>query len=195
MIYVAFLRGVNVGGRSIVAMDAVKRALAAAGMKDIRTYINSGNVMFSTAASDARRLTTTVEEALALHTGMDIKVVVLEHAILQRLVDAIPPDWVDDETMRTYVLLLWKEVDGPAILERLPARAGVDELRYAPGAVIWRVDRENLTRSGMSKIVGTPLYKQLTVRSANTVRKLNALTVTSGAQTGVVRRAAMNRGS
>ena len=66
------------------------------------------------------------------------------------MVDAIPRNWVDDKTMRTYVLLLWKE---------LPIKPGVDELRYTPGAVVWRVDRENVGRSQMNRIVGTHLYK------------------------------------
>jgi uncharacterized protein (DUF1697 family) len=80
--------------------------------------------------------------------------------------------------MRTYVLLLWKELDDRTILDRLPIKAGVDELMYMPGAVVWRVDRENVGKSHMNRIVGTPLYKKITVRSANTVRKLNDLTET-----------------
>jgi uncharacterized protein (DUF1697 family) len=41
--------------------------------------------------------------------------------------------------------------------------------------VIWQVDRKNVTKSGMSRIVGTPDYKQITMRSANTMRKLNEM--------------------
>jgi uncharacterized protein (DUF1697 family) len=95
---------------------------------------------------------------------------------LKKMVDAIPRNWVDDKTMRTYVLLLWKEVDDRGILDRLPTKPGVDELRYTPGSVVWRVDRENVGRSQMNRIVGTPLYKKITIRSANTMRKLNHLT-------------------
>ena len=176
MTYVAFLRGVNVGGKGIVSMAAVKEALVALGLSDVRTYINSGNVIFSTRAADVVRLTARIEEALELHTGMAIKVLVMDHRALKKMVDAIPRNWVDDKTMRTYVLLLWKELDDRGILDRLPMRAGVDELRYMPGAVVWRVDRENVGRSHMNRIVGTPLYKKITMRSANTMRKLDALT-------------------
>lgn len=176
MTYVAFLRGVNVGGKSIVSMAAIKEALVAIGLADVRTYINSGNVIFSTRASDASRLTSRIEKALERHTGMAIKVLVMDHAALKKLVAAIPRNWVDDKTMRTYVLLLWKELDDRAILERLPIHPGVDELRYTPGAVIWRVDRENVSRSHMSRMMGTPIYKKITVRNANTIRKLDELT-------------------
>ena len=176
MTYVAFLRAVNVGGTGIVSMAAIKEALTALGLADVRTLLNSGNVIFSTRASDTRRLATRVEGALEQHTGLAIKVLIRDHLELQRLVDAIPRSWVDDKTMRTYVLLLWKELDDRTILDRLPARAGVDELRYVPGAVIWRVDRGNVTKSQMNRIVGTPLYKSVTIRSVNTVRKLVGLT-------------------
>jgi len=176
MVYVAFLRGVNVGGKGIVSMAAIREALVALGLSDVRTYINSGNVIFSTRALDAQRLTVRIEKALEQHTGMAIKVLVMDHKALKKMVDAIPRNWVDDKTMRTYVLMLWKELDDRGILERISAKPGIDELRYTPGAVVWRVDRENVSKSHMNKIVGTPLYKKITIRSANTMRKLNELT-------------------
>jgi len=176
MTYVAFLRGVNVGGKGIVSMAAIKEALVALGLLDVRTYINSGNVIFSTRASDAQQLAARIEKALEQHTGMAIKVLVMDYKTLKKMVDAIPSNWVDDKTMRTYFLLLWKELDDRKILDRLPTRPGVDELKYTPGAVVWRVDRENVGRSHMNRIVGTPQYKKITIRSANTMRKLNELT-------------------
>ena len=176
MVYVAFLRAVNVGGKGIVSMAAIKEALVAMGLADVRTYINSGNVVFSTGASSTPRLTARIEKALKQRTGTAINVLVIDRAALKKLVDAIPRNWVDDKTMRTYVMLLWKELDDRRILDRLPSKPGVDELRYAPGAVIWRVDRKNLGRSQMNRIVGTAVYKKMTFRSANTIRRLDELT-------------------
>ena len=111
---------------------------------------------------------------------MAIKVLVMDHQALKKVVAAIPRNWVDDKTMRTYVLLLWRELDDRNILDRVPTKPGVDELKYTPGAVIWRVDRVNVTKSQMNRLVGTPLYKKITIRSANTMRKLNELMVPSG---------------
>jgi len=176
MVYVAFLRAVNVGGKGNVSMAAIKKALVDLGLSDVRTYINSGNVIFSTPALDSQKLGARIEKALEERTSMPIKLLVMDHKGLKKLVDAIPRNWVDDRTMRTYVLLLWKELDDRKILEWLPARPGVDNLRYEPGAVIWQVDRKDLAKSRMSRIIGTPYYKQMTIRSANTMRKLNELT-------------------
>lgn len=176
MIYVAFLRGINVGGKGIVSMASIREALVDLGLSDIRTHINSGNVIFSTRASDVRKLATRVEKGLQERTGMSIKVLVLGHKSLKTLVGAIPRNWVDDKTMRTYVLLLWPELDDEQILERLPITPGVDNVRYARGAVIWQVDRKDIGKSRMDRIIGTPYYKQMTIRSANTMRKLDELT-------------------
>ena len=176
MTYVAFLRAVNVGGNSMVSMAAVKEALVDAGLSDVRTYINSGNVLFSTGRSAAGRLTATIEKALGQRTGVAINVLVMDHKALRRVVDAIPREWVDDKSMRTYVLLLWKELDDRNILDRLPVNPEVDHLAYTPGAVIWHVDRKDLSRSRMTRMIGTPIYKKMTIRSANTVRKLDELT-------------------
>src|SRR3977135_999240 len=118
MTYVAFLSVVNVGGKGIVSMAAIKEALVALGLSDVRTYINSGNVIFSTRASDAQRLPARNEKALERHTGMAIKLLVMDHKAMKKMVNAIPRNWVDDKTMRTYVLLLWKELDNRRILDR-----------------------------------------------------------------------------
>jgi uncharacterized protein (DUF1697 family) len=175
VVYVAFLRGINVGGKSIVSMATIKEALVELGLSDVRTYINSGNVIFTTRESAPRSLAAAIEKALEGRTGTPAKALVVDHKSLKKLVDAIPRGWVDDKTMRTYVLLLWKDIDDPKILERMPVKPGIDSVRYAPGAVIWQVDRKNVTKSGMSRIVGTADYKQITIRSANTMRKLNEM--------------------
>ena len=177
MTYVAFLRGVNVGGKGIVSMSAIKEALVDLGLRNVRTYINSGNVLFSTRPSNVERLTARIETALEHKSGMAIRVLLMDHRALKKLVEAIPAGWVDDKTMRTYVLLLWKELDEPTITQRLPVNQDVDELKYTPGAVIWRVDRKDVSRSRMNRLVGTPLYKKMTVRSANTMRKLDQMTL------------------
>lgn len=179
MTYVALLRAVNVGGRGIVSMAAIRHALTALGLEDVRTHINSGNALFSAPAGDTEELAARIEEALKRHTGIPLKVLVMDQAALRRVVEAIPREWVDDDTMRTYVLLLWNELDDPTILDRLPTSPGVDELRYTQGAVIWRVDRANVGKSRMNRLAGTPLYRQITIRSTNTMRRLYELTATS----------------
>ena len=94
--YVALLRGVNVGGKSTVSMAALAETFRGLGLDDVRTYINSGNVIFSTATTPEARLTARIERAIAKDTGLPVSVLVLEHAALRSIVAAIPAAWVTD---------------------------------------------------------------------------------------------------
>jgi uncharacterized protein (DUF1697 family) len=172
MRYVALLRAVNVGGTGMVSMADLKAAFEAAGMVRVRTYINSGNIIFSSDALDREQLTDSLQAAIREAVGLDIDLQVRDEDELAAVVAAIPPDWTNDDTMRCDVVFLQPDVDRPGILEDLGPRPGVEDALYMTGAVVWRVDRENATRSRLTKIVGTKLYKRVTVRNCNTTRKL-----------------------
>jgi uncharacterized protein (DUF1697 family) len=172
MIYVALLRGINVGGKNKVDMNELKAVVEQAGMASVSTYINSGNVVFSSCSRSRARLAARLEKAVAVHFGFDVKVLVRDREDMRAIASAIPADWVNGPTMKCDVMFLWDGADRPGILEELTIKPGVDEVRYVPGAVIWKVDRDLVTRSGMMKLAGTQLYQQMTIRNCNTVRKL-----------------------
>lgn len=51
----------------------------------------------------------------------------------------------------------------------------VDDLRYAHGAILWHIEKKNYTKSKMHDFIGTTLYKNMTARNVNTIRKLVTL--------------------
>jgi uncharacterized protein (DUF1697 family) len=175
MVWVALLRGINVGGNRAVSMKTLAAVFQEAGMADVRTYINSGNVVFSTKLRSSSRIAPLLEKAIAERFGFTVDVLVVEQRKLTEIVAAISPTWTNDQTMRCDVLFLWDDVDRESILDELPVKEGIDTVRYTPGAVIWQVARENVDESRMAKLVGTPLYKRMTIRNCNTARKLLAL--------------------
>ena len=73
--------------------------------------------------------------------------------------------------MRTDVLFLWEEFDNPESIDQLKI-SSVDNVKYISGAVLWNVEEKDYSKSGMQKLVGTKIYKNMTVRNVNTVRKL-----------------------
>ena len=77
--------------------------------------------------------------------------------------------------MKCDVLFLWDEVDGETLLRELEIKPNIDTVIYAPGAVLWAVDKCNATKSGLLKFVGTSPYKKTTVRNVNTTRKIYAI--------------------
>lgn len=171
MRYVALLRGINVGGKNKVEMARLTETFERVGATGVRTYIASGNVIFDDKRA-AQQLAGVIEDAIEEEFGLRLKVLLCDEATFREIAAATPEIWVNDKTMRTDVMFLWEDVDSPETVERLPAKDGIDEVRYVPGAILWRVDFEDLTRSGKARLVGTKLYKSMTVRNINTVRKL-----------------------
>ncbi len=172
MIYVALLRGINVGGNNKVDMKQLKAAFERAGMTEVSTYINSGNVIFRDDNRLRPELVKALEAEILKVFDLSIKVLLRSFDEMKAINAALPADWTNDDQMKSDVMYLWEEVDLPEVMERLVIKPGIDTVKYVPGAVIWGVARKNVTRSGLMKIVGTDLYKQMTVRNCNTARKL-----------------------
>lgn len=169
---VAFLRGINVGGNNIVDMKRLKATFESLGLGGVSTYINSGNVVFEAVPEDPRVLVADMERAIRQDFGLDIPVIVRSVEHLERICREVPATWVNNEAMRTDVMFLWEQFDTPAVMELLRVNP-VDEVRYVPGAIVWHVDdRSAVRKSGMVKLMGTELYRNMTIRNINTVRKL-----------------------
>lgn len=175
MVYVALLRGINVGGNRKVEMARLKAVFEAAGMLGVSTYINSGNVLFGAPARKGAALARELESAIEAEFGFPVPVIIRDANQMSALDAELPDDWMDGPRTKCDVMFLAREVDRPDILDSLTIKPEIDEVRYTPGAILWRVDRPKVTRSGLMRIVGSELYLQMTIRNCNTARKLAAL--------------------
>lgn len=181
MKYVALLRGINVGGNSKVEMKRLKAVFEKAGMHEVQTYINSGNVIFEeakAAASDTSKIASKLEKAIASEFGFVVRVLVKSLPEMKKIVGALHDSWATDKDQRCDIIFLWPEFDSKAVLKG-PAlkwlKPDIDTVVYVKGALIWRFDRKHATKSGMPKIIGSALYKNSTARNCNTGRKLLAM--------------------
>jgi uncharacterized protein (DUF1697 family) len=172
MTYVALLRGINVGGKNKVAMPRLKKTFEGLGLRDVTTYINSGNVIFKDTKRKPATIVSALERAIEKDFGLPIKVLIRDLPAIKKVIKALPDSWTNDQQMKCDVMFLWEGVDRKDIVDGLRIKPEIEDLVYVPGALIWRVDRPAITRSGMMKMVGTDLYKAMTIRNCNTVRKL-----------------------
>ena len=175
MVYVALLRGINVGGNNRVEMFRLKAVFESLGFADVLTYINSGNVVFSADRELPNQLAEKIRAAIEAEFGFKIPVVVRDKQNLETVHKAIPASWVNDSTMKTDVLFLWESHDKAELLDNLAIRPEIEDVKYVPGAIVWRIDKVNATKSGLLKIIGTELYRNVTIRNVNTLRKLVAM--------------------
>ena len=169
MKYLALLRGINVGGTRRVAMAQLREEFTRLGFHDVTTYINSGNVIFtSELVPDA----TIIRSALMARFGFDVEMSIISAETLLRIVGVIPHSWLNDTQQKTDVAFLFSDIDSEAIMQRIGYRPEIETFIYTPGALITTISRQNQTRGSMRKIIGTPLYARMTIRNVITARKL-----------------------
>jgi uncharacterized protein (DUF1697 family) len=72
-------------------------------------------------------------------------------------------------------MFLGADVDYPAVVDEIKVNPAADTLMYAPGALVWNVNRENYQQSKLHDFIGKGVYKRMTARNVNTVRKLQEL--------------------
>ncbi len=178
--YVALLRGINVGGNNKVEMSKLKKVFEKLGFSNVSTYINSGNVIFEVDkggdvdGTDDASLADKIEKSLYKTFGFNIRVVLRDSKNIQKICKEVPLDCTNDTEQKTDVLFLWDEFDNKKSID-LIAMTEVDNLRYISGAIVWNVKRVDYKKSGMNKFIGTKVYKNMTARNINTVRKLGEL--------------------
>jgi uncharacterized protein (DUF1697 family) len=175
MVFVALLRGINVGGNNKIDMKQLKRSFEGIGLTDVVTYINTGNIIFRDSTRSAQELSEQLEGVIAAEFGLNIKVMVRTLDEISGIMDKLPDDWTNDTDMKSDVLYLWDEVNEESVLEKLIINPEVDRVIYVNGAILWSYDRADANKSGMNKIIGTKVYRQTTVRNVNTARKIYEL--------------------
>ena len=174
-VYVALLRGVNVGGNNMISMKSLKESFEAMGFAHVTTYINSGNIVFKTKENDARKLEKRLEQMLSKEYQLNSKVVLRSLPEMERLVKNLPRGWGDDTSWRYNVIFLRHTVDSKKILADLPVKSDIEQLDYRPGALLWSAEASNAARSNMVKLASRKIYQDMTIRNLNTTRKLYEL--------------------
>ena len=174
MIYVALLRGINVGGNNTVSMAALKLSFEKLGYKNVTTYINSGNVIFI-AGKNQRKLEEEIEKELESTFGFPIRVVVKSFDEMERIIKHIPEKWDSDDGWRHNVIFLSHRIDSKEQFGEFIPRPEIEEMKYVPGALLWAAKTSDLTHSTMITLNKSKLYKEMTVRNLNTARKIYEL--------------------
>jgi len=184
--YLVLLRGINVGGRNKVPMAALRELLESHGHTNVSTYIASGNVILSsdrTAAEIKREL----EEALPRTFKLDseqIAVLLLTRAQIRAVVRERPTGFGDHPEKYHSDAVFLMGIDAATAMKVFDPRPGVDEVWPGKGVIYSQRLSAQRTKSRLSKIVGTPAYKSMTIRSWATTLALHERMETQEAETG-----------
>jgi uncharacterized protein (DUF1697 family) len=171
--YVALLRGINVGGKNLIKMNELKACFEALGFTNVRTYIQSGNVLFSADESDQARLTSQLEDALSITYNYTSRVVVRSDEEMKDIVAHAPKDFGSDPATYRYDVIFLKEpLTAAEAMQSVTTKEGVDQAFAGNGVLYFSRLISKATQSHLSRIVSMPVYQSMTIRNWNTTTKL-----------------------
>ena len=169
--YVAFLRGINVGGARKLSMPQLKGVLADFGLEDVVTYIQSGNVVFRTTSRDAAALERRLERAIENAFGLDVTVLLRTQAQLAKVVER-NPFLAEGDVAKLHVAFLSAKPAKGAAARLDPQRSPPDELALVGSELYLRFPngsgRTKLTLDYVERTLGV----RATQRNWRTVTKL-----------------------
>ena len=174
--YVAFLRGINVGGHR-VKMERLREIFEETGLLDVSTFIASGNVIFSAESLDVSGLTSDIEERLLGALGFAVTTFIRSGSQVATLAAADPADAQHEETPEasTYVILLGTTPSAKLCSGFARLTSDTDSFEFSGTEILWRV-RGKISESPLfgKRIEGALRGTPNTMRNMNTLRRLAA---------------------
>jgi uncharacterized protein (DUF1697 family) len=169
---VALLRGINVGGKNLIRMPDLAPCFRDGGYRDVFTYIQSGNVLFTADRVASPELEDAVERMLQERFGIPILVVVRSRDELAATIAAAPANHRSEE-LRSDVFFLKHPLTAEAVYAQLPElREGVDSVALGPGAIYFSRVAAQASRTRITRLMSMPIYRQMTVRNWRTTKRL-----------------------
>lgn len=173
MTYIAFLRGVNVSGQKLIKMAELKALFEKWGYKNVRTYIQSGNVVFELPKVKNETLAKKIESQLEKALGYDVTVVVRTPDEIKAIIAAYPFSKIKNhDTYRLHVAFLSAEPEKTNTKE-LESLSSTDEMFKVTGNNVYLIYRQDFPNTLAGKnILEKKLKVRATVRNWNTVNKI-----------------------
>lgn len=182
MDYLLLLRGINVGGNHRVPMAELKDQLRVIGFDNVVSYINSGNLIFTSQYDDmtTRNL---IRDVLIDNYDFSIEFQIINRPNFKRLIDQAPQWWQDTDPFWRYNALFKLDQYQPDFDRLIESKATdeYDEIKICPNVIYWRSPaKANFSRALYAKMVKEPFYKHVSIRNRNTVDKLAAMMKNKG---------------
>lgn len=174
--YIALLRGINVGGNNKIAMSELKKAFEISGFENVTTYINSGNVIFSSSITNEDELRQKCEELIKIHFALKIIVAIIS---AQSLIDALnnAPEWWDKdiESKHNAIFVIKPYTASQLVQEVGDIKPQYEQTAFLGQVIFWSAPITTFSHTRWSKVVSTSSSNYVTIRNANTAKKLMQL--------------------
>lgn len=172
--YVALFRGINVGGRRVLPMERLRRILAGLGLEEVRTHIQSGNVVFRTGAGAVSTLSRKISAAIEEVQGFRPEVILLDIADLEKALGRNPFPEAEAEPRTLHLGVLARDPRHPD-LEALEDAKKDGERFHLHGRFFYLHAPHGIGRSKLAAVAEKALGVPLTLRNWRTALKLRSM--------------------
>ncbi len=157
-------------------MADLKASFEEMGFSNVQTYIQSGNVLIESAEKDKDPLAARIESELSRRFNFQARVVVVSQKELAAIIKAAPEGFGrDDKKFRYDVIFLKEPLTPKEAMQSVKIREGVDTAHAGKQALYFSRLISRASQSYLTKIIGLPVYQNMTIRNWNTTTKLLAL--------------------
>ena len=173
--YVALLRGINISGKNKVPMAELKKGFEKLAFEEVKTYLNSGNVIFSSDEDDTKKLTKQIQVMIKNQFHLDISVFVISREKLGDILQNAP-EWWGNDNKEIYDNLIF--IIPPATFTEVFNEIGepkkeLEKIEEYKEVIFWSFSRKDYQKTNWwSKTASANISTNLTIRTANTVRKI-----------------------
>ncbi|MCY7154449.1 DUF1697 domain-containing protein [Streptococcus mitis] len=171
--YALLVRGINVGGKNKVVMAQLRLELTGLGLENVETYINSGNIFFTSTAPKAQ-LVEKLEVFFEVHYPFIQSFSLLSHEDYEEELNNLP-DWWTKDLARKDVLFYTEDLDVDQAIEKVNSLELVDEvLHFGKLGIFWgKLSEASYSKTAYHKhLLKMPFYRNITIRNANTFDKI-----------------------
>lgn len=177
MKYLALLRGINVGGNNIIKKDELKACFEKAGCESVLTYIQSGNILFTSPEKNTQKIAQKVQAELKKKLKNEIQIVIFTEEQYLKMLATAHKSWGSDENQKHNALFLLKEISPEEAKKLFPKiNEKYEKVSFTEAVIFWSGSKEHYNKTSYVKeLVKSPIYKIVTIRNSNTSQKLKGL--------------------
>ena len=174
--YALLVRGINVGGKNKVVMAQLRQELTELGLEKVETYINSGNIFF-TSTDPKAQLVEKLETFFAVHYPFIQSFSLLSQEDYEAEVENLPV-WWNEDLARKDVLFYTESLDVDQVIEKVDSLKLENEvLHFGKLGIFWgKYSEESYYETAYHKyLLKMPFYRQITIRNAKTFDKIGQM--------------------
>ena len=172
--YITLLRGINISGKNKISMTELKKEFKQLGYKEIITYLNSGNIIFNSNITNKDTIKNNIQLMIKSKFSLDIPIFIITSQELEELLNN-NPNWWGKNDKETYdnIIFIIPPTTYNDVISVIGSPNEYEKIKEYNNNIFWSYSLKNYRKTNWwSKTASTSISKNITIRTANTMKKI-----------------------